>query len=325
MVSNIDDNIGYLIKVLEQEGLDNKTIIIFLTDNGPQQNRFRCGLRGLKGSVYEGGIKVPAFIIHPGKEKGNINHTLAHIDILPTILELSNTDYEHVNIIDGISFAPLLDGREVDTFEYRPLVYNWQRGYPEPYRNIAVRKGGFKLVGHTSPSDSPGNLELFNISNDPFESKDISAQEPGKVVELKEEFDNWYMDIIQNENLKGQHAIIGSEESETVILNRNDASGEPGIWAQDEIFGYWLIECVEPGEYSIMACFRTPLNTMGSLIIKIPPIQRTINITQPGTSEATIEDVYIPAGRYRVESWFQSNEGRRILPFYLTISRQDQK
>jgi len=325
MVSNIDDNIGYLMKALKQEDLDKKTIIIFLTDNGPQQNRFRCGLRGLKGSVYEGGIKVPAFIIHPGKEKGNINHTLAHIDILPTILELSNTDYEHVNIIDGISFAPLLDGREVDTFEYRPLVYNWQRGYPEPYRNIAVRKGDYKLVGHTSPSDSPRNLELFNISNDPFESKDISAQEPGKVTELKEEFDNWYMDIIHNEKLKGQYAIIGSEESETVILNRNDASGEPGIWAQDEIFGYWLIECVYPGKFNIMASFRTPLNTIGSLIIKIPPIQRTINITQPGTSEATIEYVYIPEGRYRVESWFQTNEGTRILPFYLTISRQDQK
>jgi arylsulfatase A-like enzyme len=112
------------MRALEKAGLDKTTIIIFLTDNGPQQNRYRRGLRGLKGSVYEGGIKVPAFIIHPGKEKGSINHTLAHIDILPTLLELSNANYEQLNTFDEISFAPLLDGYEVDTFQSRPLIYN---------------------------------------------------------------------------------------------------------------------------------------------------------------------------------------------------------
>ena len=322
MVSNIDDNIGYIIKTLENNNLDKNTVIIFLTDNGPQQNRYKYGLRGLKGSVYEGGIKVPAFIIYPGKGVGNINHTLAHIDILPTILELSKIDFVQGNKIDGISFAPLLDGREVDTFQFRPLIYNWQRGFPEPYRNIAVRKGDYKLVGNISSTDPPSKFELFNISNDPYEKEDISAREPEIVTDLKEEFDNWYMDIILNEKLKGQYAIIGSGQSETVILNRNDASGEPGIWSQDEIFGYWFIECAEPGKYDILASFRTPLDNGGSLIIKIPPIQRTINVTQPGLSEVVIEDVYIPTGKYRVESWFHTNNGRRILPFYLTIKEE---
>jgi len=325
MVSNIDDNVGYLMGALKQLGLEKKTIIIFLTDNGPQQNRYRNGLRSLKGSVYEGGIKVPAFIIHPGKEKGIIDQTLAHIDIFPTILELSNIDYEQVNKFDGVSFAPVLDGNEIDTFHLRPLVYNWQRGYPEPYRNIAVRKGDYKLVGHNSSADSAGTLELFNISDDPSENKDISGLEPEKVADLKKEFDKWYMDIIHNDKLKGQYAIIGSEESRTVILNRNDASGEPGIWAQDHLFGYWLIECVDPGRFNIKASFRTPLDAGGRLIIKIPPIQRTSNIIRPGASEIVIEDVYIPDGRYRVESWFSTNEGKRIFPFYLTISMAEKK
>lgn len=320
MVSNIDDNIKRILKKLEETEINDNTIIIFLTDNGPQQNRYRAGYRGRKGSVYEGGIKVPAFIVLPGSGSESITQTLAHIDILPTVLGLADIKYEAVNKIDGSSFMPVLEGYKASIFETRTLISNWQRGYPEPYRNISVHKGDYKLVGHISSYDRVDKLELFNIRTDPVERNNISASEPGKLTELKEEFDKWYMDIIHNNKLKAQYAIIGSDMSEEIILNRNDACGEPGIWAQDEVFGYWHIECIQPAEYKISINFKENIITRGKLVLKIAPLQRTVDINDPGSSEIIIENLYIPEGKYMVESWFQSADDRRIFPFYIKIT-----
>jgi len=319
MVSNIDDNIGLLTKALREKQLVENTIIIFLTDNGPAQNRYRCGLRNRKGSVYEGGVKVPAFIVLPGSGNKSITQTLAHIDVLPTVLDLANIEYENRNKIDGSSFLPIIEGKKTGIFDARALISNWQRGYPEPYRNISVRKGDFKMVGHTS-YDKESKLELFNISTDPYDINDISSTEPDKLIHLKEEFDSWYMDIIHNEKLKAQYAIIGSDMEEEIILNRNDAGGEPGIWAQDEVFGYWHIECIRSSEYKISINFKEKINTIGKLVLKIAPLQRTVDIKEPGSSEVIIENIYIPRGKYMVECWLQSADGRKIFPFYIRIS-----
>lgn len=318
MVNNIDDNIGSIIKSLEQDNLYKNTIIIFLTDNGPQQNRYRCGLRGLKGSVYEGGIKVPAFIIYPGNQEGDIKHTLAHIDILPTIMELINLDFDPVNKIDGISFAPLLEGHETDTFHYRPLIYNWQRGYPEPYRNIAIRKGGYKLVGQTAYIT---DLELYHIADDPLEKNNIISEKPTIARDLRQEFDLWYRDIIREENLRKPLApVAGTEYQDEVILNRNDAKGPPGIWSQDEIYGYWDISFAKSGPYKIKVRFRDSIPSPGRLTLKISPVQRTAIIGNTGLKEYTFSNVFILEGDYVLDCWYEIRNGRRIMPFYITVS-----
>ncbi len=318
MVKNIDDNIGSIIKSLEKGNLYKNTIIIFLTDNGPQQNRYRCGLRGLKGSVYEGGIKVPAFIAYPGKKEAYISQTLAHIDILPTIMDLVNIDYDQVNEVDGISFVPLIEGQEADTFLHRSLIYNWQRGYPEPYRNIAVRKGDFKLVGQTGQIT---DLELYNMADDPYEKNNIISENPDIAIELRQEFDNWYRDIIREENLRKSLApVAGTEYQDEIILNRNDAKGPPGIWSQEEIFGYWDISFANSGTYKIKVRFRDSVPSPGRLTLKISPVQRTVIIDQPGLKEYTFINVFIPEGDYVLDCWLQTQTGRRILPFYITVS-----
>ena len=106
MISNIDDNVGRLQDYLEKSGLLENTIIIFMGDNGPQQPRYKGGLYGRKGSVYEGGIKVPCFWYLPGDKTipDVINAPLAHIDVLPTILDIINKDA--TNETDGYSFLP---------------------------------------------------------------------------------------------------------------------------------------------------------------------------------------------------------------------------
>ena len=89
MVTNIDTNVGRVLKALEEKGLAENTIVVFLTDNGPAKPRFNAGLRGWKGSVYDGGIHVPCYIRWPGHlpAGGVVDRIAAHIDLAPTLLD----------------------------------------------------------------------------------------------------------------------------------------------------------------------------------------------------------------------------------------------
>jgi len=151
MVTNIDDNVGKMLQKLKGMGIEDNTVVIFMTDNGPQQRRYIAGMRGRKGSVYRGGVRVPFFIHSPGKFKGDrkINTTAAHIDILPTIASICEAPLPKGVKIDGKDLLPVLRGQAVD-WENRSMFFYWTRKYPELYNNIALHKGSYKLVGHTS-------------------------------------------------------------------------------------------------------------------------------------------------------------------------------
>ncbi|MDX1285069.1 MAG: arylsulfatase, partial [Draconibacterium sp.] len=97
MVTNIDDNIARVMQTLKDQNIYENTIVIFLTDNGPQQNRYKLGLRARKSSVFGGGVRVPCLIHYPEKyeEKQELDATIAHIDLLPSILDLCGL--ENVN------------------------------------------------------------------------------------------------------------------------------------------------------------------------------------------------------------------------------------
>ncbi|UCG26936.1 MAG: arylsulfatase [Bacteroidales bacterium] len=318
MVSNIDDNLGKLFKILDQQGITDSTIIIFITDNGPQQIRYTAGLRGQKGSVYEGGIKVPSFWSIPGDYSGNKDITVsaAHIDIFPTLAELCNLFIPGGVRFDGESLLPLIHDETVHWID-RPLFFHWQRGYPEPYRNIAVRKGDFKLVGHSDYTAKESEFELFNIKEDPWEMTNINMKFPEKVRELKGDFDRYYSEVIQSPNLRPQRARIGTQFENPVILNRNDAKGSPGIWAQKQIYGYWNISVINAGLYDITFNFHHTLNAPGDMLLKIGTLQRTKRIQEP-VNEITMEGIYLGPGDFMFESRYSSDNGN-YLPFYVTI------
>lgn len=202
MISNIDDNLGRLFKKLEQLKLDSNTLVIFMTDNGPQQPRYKAGLRAIKGSVYDGGVKVPFYIKLPGiieKDK-EIPVPAAHFDVLPMLAEFCGIKIQAQIEIDGKNLMPLIRNKEA-AWKERALVFNWARGYPEPYRNVAVLKGTYKMVGMCDESAAPAALELYNMNEDPYELKNISKNNPSKLAELKMAFDNWYKEIIQSPTL----------------------------------------------------------------------------------------------------------------------------
>lgn len=321
MVSNIDDNLARLFTTVEEQGIAENTIIIFMTDNGPQQIRYTAGLRGRKSSVYEGGIRVPSFWSIPGISERNrdINVSGAHIDVLPTLVELCNLTLPGNLPFDGKSLLPLIRDEEVSWTD-RPLFFHWQRGYPEPYRNIAVRKGDYKLIGHTGSSANISEFELYNIKDDPWELHNTALDDPEKVNELKQEFDHYYTEIIHSPNLKSQRARIGTEHENPVILNRNDAKGPPGIWAQQQIYGYWDISVMNAGSYDITFRFHHSLNPPGNMLLKIGTIQRTEPVSEP-INQVHMNDIYLEPGDFMFESWYNC-AGGNYLPFYVTILKK---
>ena len=321
MVTNIDDNLGLLFNELDVLDLWKNTIVIFLTDNGPQQHRYTGGLRGRKGQVYEGGIRVPCFMVFP-EERGisrEINVSAAHIDLFPTIIDLCNLKVPENLNIDGENLSPLIHGNSVDWAD-RPLFFHWQRGFPEPYRNIAVRKGAFKLVGHTRYDAGLSDFELYNLNEDPWEKHDLSENEPEKVKELKAEFDAYYKDVIKSPNLTDRRIQIGTEHENPVLLNRNDARGPPGIWAQDKLYAFWAVTIAETALYDIEFVFRKKIPGSGTMLMKAGPVQRTIEFSDTSASKIKMENVELLKGDFKFESWFFF-KGEMYFPFYVEVSR----
>jgi arylsulfatase A-like enzyme len=321
MVSNIDDNIGRVLDKLDELGIEDNTIVIFMTDNGPEQPRYVGGMRGRKGSVYRGGVRVPFFLRYPAMTGVNshVSTNAAHIDVLPTLAELCGVDKPGDRKIDGKSLVPLIHGEEVNWGD-RPLFFYWTRKYPELYRNMAVQSGNFKLVGNTDFNSSPAQFELYNIEEDPREQINISKKETGIAEQLKSEIDTLYKELINSDNIiNPPRIVIGSDFENPVILNRNDADGERGMWAQEEIFGFWRVK-ITGGSYKISFKFLHPLEPGGRMILETGAIiNQQIYV---GEDSDIIEFNYLklPDMECDLIPFYQVGS-KRIFPFWLEIEK----
>jgi len=185
MVTRMDKDVGRIMALLKELSLDDNTLVIFTSDNGPTFNGgsdsafFESAkpLRGLKGSVYEGGIRVPYVARWPGRIKaaGTNNHISAFWDFLPTCCELIGEDPPRD--IDGISMLPTLFGRNQDQRKHEYL-------YWELSGQQAVRMGKWKALRL-----KPGRkIELYDLDKDIAESKDLADEYPEVVAEMAEIF-----------------------------------------------------------------------------------------------------------------------------------------
>ncbi|MHA7830239.1 MAG: arylsulfatase [Flagellimonas sp.] len=321
MVTNIDDNVGRLLRKLDELDIADDTLVIFMTDNGPEQNRYIAGMRGLKSSVFQGGVRVPFLLRYPKRFKGSrdVDDPVAHIDILPTLCDLSNLQLPSDRLIDGKSLVPLLKGDQID-WENRPLFFYWSRRYPELYHNIALQRGRYKLVGRTDFNAQILDFELFDILNDPYEKNNIVFENKGKAIELKGDLDSIYGQLIKSPHLLDPpRIVVGSPKENPVILNRNDADGERGVWNQEEIFGKWNVS-VEAGLYNFRFKFMVPLKSGGRMYLetkgginqKVHTAPNTDIIEMNGITLNKMESNLIP---------FYSIDGRRILPFWIEIEK----
>ncbi len=325
MVSNIDDNVGRLLEKLDQLGISQNTLVIFLTDNGPQQYRFTQGLRGRKGTVFEGGIRVPCYFRWPARLSPDrvVNGYAAHIDILPTVLGLAGIPAPDSLQLDGRNLALDLLGLRKEMPE-KTLFFQWQRGFPEPYRNIAVRRGPFKLVGR---SETASGLALYNLEEDPGEYQDISASHPETFQELKTAFDQWLGEMTHARAGRKPAICLGCPREDPVAFNRNDARGSPGIWTQDAVYGYWDVRVARGGLYRARVHFFEPLGQAGELLLRLGPIQRTLYNEDPGKSVLELDDLPLLEGSFMLEAWYAGRDappGQAFthFPFFVEIEAQ---
>ncbi len=323
MVTNIDDNIGELVKSLKEQGIFDNTILVFMSDNGPQQNRYKMGLRERKSSVLGGGVRVPCIIHYPDKfkETQELDLTLAHIDLLPSILDLCGIN-EPEHKIDGASFFSE-DEDKLYRFKNRILFFEWGRGYLQKYQNFAALKGNFKLVGNTGYQSDVEDFELFDIKNDPTEKKNILKENIEIATSLKNEMDAWYDEIVsEKSNHRIYPAFIGTSHENPVILNRNDAKGTPVAWTQDHVLNYWEVKALEDGVYDITYHFIEPVIEKGEVCLQMYPYHLVAG-TNATITDWTFENVKIGKGDYRIEPYYQTRKGRYIFPFYISVNRID--
>ena len=189
MVSRLDSYAGRIVDLITELGLDENTIFVFTSDNGPLDNRFggtdtdffnsKRNLRGFKGSLYEGGVRMPTFVRWKGKiEPGTMSYRVTGFeDWLPTLLDLVGLGKEIPPGLDGISFKPALEGRAMTP---RPFLY---REFPSYGGQQSVRVGEWKAIKQ-GLAKGPAEIELYNLRLDESESNNIAASNPDIVAKL---------------------------------------------------------------------------------------------------------------------------------------------
>ncbi len=209
MIENVDTNFGTLLETLDEWGIADNTLVIFLgSDNGGTKGVpiFNAGMQGGKGSPYQGGTRTPCFFRWPagGIPAGTETAALsAHIDIFPTLAELAGAKLSSKTQkqLDGFSLVPLLENPQAE-WKDRTLVHhfgNWAQGTAEQckHRRMAIQNSRFSLVN---------NRELYDLSVDIGETTNVIDEHPEVVAQLRSIYDKWWKETLPrmvNENLVG--------------------------------------------------------------------------------------------------------------------------
>ncbi len=254
MIHNIDDNVGALRKLLKDRGVADNTIFIFTTDNGSASGDqvFNAGMRGKKGSAYDGGHRVPFFLHWPA---GNLNKgrdidvLSAHIDVLPTLMDLCGLNIPMDYSFDGRSLSPLIYGNPTPWVE-RTIITDSQRVIdPIKWKDSATMTQRWRLVD---------GKELYDIKADPSQSHDVAQKHPELVASLRNEYEKWWASISPG-FAKEERLVIGSDAQNPVVLNAHDwiTTAPVSPWNQghirrgEKIDGYWSVEVAQSGTYDV--------------------------------------------------------------------------
>jgi hypothetical protein len=256
MISKMDENIGRLLQFLKNRDLEKNTIILFMSDNGTAEgvllnkedntiNGYNAQMRGKKGSVYEGGHRVPLFIYNPlSKQNPTENNILASgIDILPTLIDLCNL--KSSSYLEGISLVNLQDTSKINQ---RILFSDTQRGeHLEKNNPYVVMTKQWRLVNGT---------ELYDINTDPQQRQNLVIQFPSVKQKLIVEYEKWWskVNILKDQY---QRVIVGSSKQKEICLSSHDLHVEKGYpaWNQEMVIkengenGFWAIETEKSGLY----------------------------------------------------------------------------
>lgn len=312
MIENLDDNVGRLMKWLGDRGLAENTLVIFMTDNGRATPGYNAGMRGNKSTVYEGGIRSPFFAHWPGTLEPGVasDKPAAHIDILPTLLEVCGVEKPADLALDGRSLLPLLK-REKINWQPRTLFTQSHRGdKPVLYHNFAARTERWKLV-HASGfgrEQPPPNrqLELFDMQADPFETREVSGEHPEIVQQLLAEYEAWFADVsaTRDDNYAPPRIAVGSPHERTTVLTRQDWRG--ASWDPKDC-GYWEIEVPETRLFHVTAIFE-PADIDRKLHLQFA--DALARAAAPAGSTSVKFDLTLPAEADQLHVWLSEGDAK---------------
>lgn len=268
MVENIDWNVGRINQKLKDLEIEENTIVLYMSDNGPNSWRWNGGMKGRKGSIHEGGVRSPLFVKWPESiEEGiHIDEISSAIDLLPTLSDLTEIPVETNHPLDGISLKPLLL-QESDPWEER-LIYNHWNG------RTSVRSEQWRL-------DHEGNL--YDITQDRAQENDVSGQFPEIAASLSDSLNRWEENVLadlRTAEADDRTFPVGHPDFRYTQLPARDGVPHGNIersnrfpndsffrnWSSTSDSITWDIEVLESGQFEVDLYYTLPEEDLGSVI-----------------------------------------------------------
>ena len=328
MIGNIDENVGRLMAWLDELGLAENTLVVFLVDNGPDRDRYNAGLRGRKGTVFEGGIRSPLLARWPGRLPAGgepVDRIAAHIDIAPTLLDAAGVQPPAGLHLDGRSLFGLLagDGRNrgggganEDAWPDRTLYFQFHRGNePTAFRSFAAVGQRYKLV-HPSPRgegdwDGELDLELYDLQADPAESRNLIDDLPEMAAGMSDAYEEWFEDVSSTrpDNYAPPRIVVGTDHEPVTVLTRQDwrRITEDQGWRPTSR-GQWLLSAREDATFDVEV--RLVAGSTGPLRLHLG--DRTFEQDlAPDQRTAVVEQVAIGPGDFALSAAAGEGDDRR--------------
>ncbi len=294
MITNIDENLGKTRTLLDELGIADNTIFIFTTDNGTSGGAqvFNAGMRGAKGSEYDGGHRVPFFLHWPkgGLNKKHVDKNICHaVDIVPTLLDLTDSIAPEGHEFDGMSIRSFLDPKIQEDLPHRFIVTDSQRVVdPIKWRKSAVMDSRWRLIN---------GEELYDMSVDPGQQKDVAKEHPEQVAKMRAFYESWWAEL-EPSFAQTTEIPIGDPMAPTVRLTAHDwletpqappwqqaqirwggREGRGGQLDQAKFQGHWAVKVVENGKYEI-SVRRYPAEANTPIRAAMPPGENVPGATQ---------------------------------------------
>ncbi len=277
MITNIDDNMGRLRAKLKELKLDRNTILIFMSDNGTTRQfaTWNAGMSGGKGSVLDGGHRVPFFVHWPegGLARGrDIDALTSGFDLRPTLEELCSLQKAAGAPDDGKSLLPLLKGQTPKWID-RTICLDLQRQQRTPKKENphTVMQGQWRWTMG----------KLYNLTDDPGQLRDVKGKYPRQAQKMQAEYDRWWEEMSQHDPDAGHDIIIGSDKENPCKLTTHDIS-DMVAWNHDQVLagvktsGFWDVEVAKEGEYEF-ALRRYPIEADAPILGTISVPERLRN------------------------------------------------
>ena len=272
MMENLDDNVGRVLRRLDDLGLAGDTVVVFFSDNGPNSSRWNGGMKGRKGSTDDGGVRSPLFIRWPGQlPAGRVVTPIAGaIDLLPTLTSLAGVERVGDRPLDGRDLSPLLRGAAASGSE-RMLFAHWDG-------RTSVRTSGHRL-------DHEGRL--FDMVADPGQARDVAAEQPSVAARLEEAVAAWRAEMFGEGPVAGAGGAVdprpipvGYREFSVTLLPARDGEPRGGVrrsaaapnssyfvsWTTLDDRMVWELDVHTGGEYEVVLDYTCPMDDAGATI-----------------------------------------------------------